>query len=246
MLKGPKLIEGHYECRSFDETVPVFTDILGMEVIQRRSDTEWVMKHPNTGWSMVLHAAGPNAKDKPLMNHYGWRVSSREEVDRAQEYLKKVKDEYHLPRVGRPCLLHIAYSFYFGEPGGNSLELEYYEPDVVKASAVYGPHWERPYAADRFAGRGYVCQGLSHGTLECDEGEKREPSQTSDRAAAVTCPLPTQDQAQPEPARVTWGKEHPGFGWSVWRHSEVSSGTHRTRCAIRILPAAASSRPPPR
>jgi hypothetical protein len=132
MLKRPKLIEGHYECRSFDETVPIFTDILGMEVIQRRSDTEWTVKHPNTGWLMVLHAAGPNAKDKPLMNHYGWRVSSREEVDRAQEYLKKVKDEYRLPRVGRPSLLHIAYSFYFGEPGGNSLELEYYEPDAVK------------------------------------------------------------------------------------------------------------------
>src|SRR3954452_872539 len=31
----------------------------------------------------------------------------------------------------------------------------------------------------------------------------------------------------------------------LWRHSRVSSGTHRARCAIRILPAAASSRPPP-
>jgi Glyoxalase/Bleomycin resistance protein/Dioxygenase superfamily len=172
MLKKPKLIEGHYECRSFDETVPVFTDLLGMEVIERHSDTEWTVKHPNTGWLMVLHAAGPDAKDKPLMNHYGWRVSSREEVDRAQEYMKNVKEEYRLPRVGRPSLLHIAYSFYFGEPGGNSLELEYYEPDAVKASVVYGPHWERPYTAERFAGRGYICQGLSHGTLECDEGQK--------------------------------------------------------------------------
>ena len=142
----------------FDETLPVFTDILGMEVIQRHSTTEWVMKHPNTGWSMVLHAAGPNAKDKPLMNHYGWRVSSRDEVDRAQEYLKKVKDEYRLPRVGRPSLLHIAYSFYFGEPGGNSLEIEYYEPEHAKASAVYGPHWQKPYAAEKFAGKGYVCR----------------------------------------------------------------------------------------
>ena len=124
MLKNPKLIEGHYECRRFEETLPVFTDILGMEVIQQRSDAEWVMKHPNTGWSMVMHAAGDNAKDKPLMNHYGWRVSSRDEVDRAQEYLKKVKDAYRLPRVGKPSLLHIAYSFYFGEPGGNSLEIE--------------------------------------------------------------------------------------------------------------------------
>jgi hypothetical protein len=172
MLQNPKLIEGHYECRRFDETLPVFTDLLGMEVVQRRSDSEVVMKHPNSGWPMVLHAAGPDAKDKPLMNHYGWRVNSREEVDRAHEYLKKVKDEYHLPRVGRPSLLHIAYSFYFGEPGGNSLELEYYEPDAAKASAVYGPHRDRPYAGEMFAGKGYVCQGLSHGTLECDEGDK--------------------------------------------------------------------------
>ena len=172
MLKNPALIEGHYECRSFDETLPVFTELLGMEVIQRRSDSEIVMKHPNTGWPMVLHEAGANAKNKPLMNHYGWRVSSREQVDNACEYLKQVKDEYRLPRVGKPSLLHIAYSFYFGEPGGNSLELEYYEPEAVKLSAVYGPHWQAPYPAEKFAGKGYVCQGLSHGTLECDESEK--------------------------------------------------------------------------
>lgn len=172
MLEKPELIEGHYECRSFDETLPVFTDLLGMEIIQRRSHTEVVVKHPNTGWPIVLHEAGPNAKNKPLMNHYGWRVNSRDEVDRACEYLKKVKDRYRLPRVGKPSLLHIAYSFYFGEPGGNSLELEYYEPEAEKQSAVYGPHWQRPYPAEKFADRGYVCQGLSHGTLECDESKK--------------------------------------------------------------------------
>lgn len=172
MLKKPELIEGHYECRSFDETLPVFTDLLGMEIIRRLSDTEVVVKHPNTGWPMVLHDAGPNAKNKPLMNHYGWRVNSRNEVDRACEYLKQVKDRYRLPRVGKPSLLHIAYSFYFGEPGGNSLELEYYEPEAAKQSAVYGPHWQRPYAAEKLADKGYVCQGLSHGTLECDESEK--------------------------------------------------------------------------
>ena len=172
MLKNPALIEGHYECRSFAETLPVFTDLLGMEVIQRRSDIEIVMKHPNTGWPMVLHEAGPNAKNKPLMNHYGWRVSSRDQVDSACEYLKQVKDKYRLPRVGKPSLLHIAYSFYFGEPGGNSLELEYYEPEAVKLSAVYGPHWQTPYSGEKFAGKGYVCQGLSHGTLECNESER--------------------------------------------------------------------------
>jgi catechol 2,3-dioxygenase-like lactoylglutathione lyase family enzyme len=172
MLKKPQLIEGHYECRSFDETLPVFTDLLGMEVIQRHNDAELAMKHPNTGWTLVLHEAGSDAKNKPLMNHYGWRVSSRAEVDSACEYLKKVKDQYRLPRVGKPSMLHIAYSFYFGEPGGNSLELEYYEPEAAKQAAVYGPHWQAPYPAEKFSGKGYVCQGLSHGTLECDESEK--------------------------------------------------------------------------
>jgi Glyoxalase/Bleomycin resistance protein/Dioxygenase superfamily len=172
VVKKPELIAGHYECRSFHETLPVFTDLLGMEVIRRHGDTELVMKHPNTGWQIVLHEAGPNAKNKPLMNHYGWRVSSRDEVDRAQEYLKKVKDKYRLPRVGKPSLLHIAYSFYFGEPGGNSLEIECYEPEAVKQSAVYGPHWQKPDRGEKFAGQGYVCQGLSHGTLECDESDK--------------------------------------------------------------------------
>src|SRR5262249_35488389 len=33
MLKKPKLIEGHYECRSFEETLPLFTNILEMHII---------------------------------------------------------------------------------------------------------------------------------------------------------------------------------------------------------------------
>ena len=39
-------------------------------------------------------------------------------------------------------------------------------------SVFYGPHWQTPYPAEKFADKGYVCQGLSHGTLECDENEK--------------------------------------------------------------------------
>src|SRR6185295_7761139 len=90
------------------------------------------------------------------------------------------------------------------------------------------------------AERGEVERERWKGQQECDESEKREPCSIPDRPVQVTCPLPTQDHAQPEPAGVALEKEHLGFGWSLWRHSEVSSGTHRTLCAIRILPAAAS------
>src|SRR5215813_11503517 len=97
MLKNPALIEGHYECRSFAETLPVFTDLLGMEVIQRRSDIEIVMKHPNTGWPMVLHEAGPNAKNKPLMNHYGWKVSTPTQIYSACQHDTQPKDRARTP-----------------------------------------------------------------------------------------------------------------------------------------------------
>ena len=52
MLKPIGLIEGHYECRSFDETLPIFTDLLALEVIERK-DKQAVVKHPNTEWRLV-------------------------------------------------------------------------------------------------------------------------------------------------------------------------------------------------
>ena len=35
MLKPTGLINGHYECRSLDETLPIFTDLLALEVVER-------------------------------------------------------------------------------------------------------------------------------------------------------------------------------------------------------------------
>ncbi len=64
MIKPIGLIEGHYECRSFAETLPVFTDLLAMEIVEKRRPDELVLKHPNSGWSIVFHEAGLHAKDK--------------------------------------------------------------------------------------------------------------------------------------------------------------------------------------
>ncbi len=35
MIKPIGLISGHYECRSFDETIPILTDVLALEVARR-------------------------------------------------------------------------------------------------------------------------------------------------------------------------------------------------------------------
>jgi len=168
MLKPVGLTHGHYECRSLEQTLPVFTDLLAMEVVERRKG-EAVLAHPNTGWRLVVHEGGPDAPDKPHNNHYGLRVAHAGEIDAAFEYLDSHKEKYGL-RVARPRAQHFARSIYFREPGGNTLEIEYYDPKAAaEGRAIARPHWQRELTQDDFPGRGYVPQALTHGTLECSD-----------------------------------------------------------------------------
>ena len=118
MIRPLGLIHGHYECRSLNETVPVFIDLLALEVVEK-GHRQVIVKHPNTDWHLVVHEAGSDAADKPVMNHYGVRVSSPEEVDAAWRYLSEHKDQYRLGKITKPRETHLAYSLYFKEPGGN-------------------------------------------------------------------------------------------------------------------------------
>jgi catechol 2,3-dioxygenase-like lactoylglutathione lyase family enzyme/extradiol dioxygenase family protein len=171
MLKPIGLTHGHYECRALDETLPIFTDLLAMKVLERDKDHA-IVQHPNTAWRLVVHEGGPDAPDKPHNNHYGVRVARLEEVHAAYEYLQANKARYGLTRVSRPTSQHFATSLYFGEPGGNTLEIEHYEPQAVAdGRRVAAPHWQRELQATDFPGRGYVPQALTHGTLECHDKE---------------------------------------------------------------------------
>ena len=68
------------------------------------------------------------------------------------------------------------YSIYFREPGGNHLEIEYYNPGgALHGRSHTAGHWENPLTVDRFPGRGYLPQAFTHGTLQCDNVE-REPT----------------------------------------------------------------------
>ena len=171
MLKPIGLTEGHYECRSLDETLPIFTDLLALEIVERK-DNGAVLKHPNTAWRLVVHEGGPNAANKPHTNHYGFRVSSSREIPKAYEYLTDHKDQYKIKSVTKPHEAHFAYSIYFKEPGGNDLEIEYYNPAAVKQGRkIAAPHWTDPLPEEKFPGRGYVPQAMTHGTLNCDDKE---------------------------------------------------------------------------
>jgi len=172
MLKPIGLIEGHYECRSLDETLPVFTDLLAMEIIERQAN-QAAIKHPNTDWRLIVHERGAAAPEKTFDNHYGFRVASHGEVEAAWRYLEANKQKYRIDKITKPQSAHFAYSVYFHEPGGNHLEIEYYNP----GSALHGRshtagQWEKPITEKDFPGRGYLPQALTHGTLQCDDLEK--------------------------------------------------------------------------
>jgi catechol 2,3-dioxygenase-like lactoylglutathione lyase family enzyme len=172
MLKPKGLVAGHYECRSLTETLPVFTDLLAMEVVERKQG-EATLKHPNTDWRLIVHEGGPNAPEKTFDNHYGFRVASHEEVEAAWKYIEAHKDKYHLSKITKPQSAHFAYSIYFREPGGNHLEIEYYNPGgALHGRSHTAGHWDDTLKNDHFPGRGYVPQAFTHGTLQCDNVER--------------------------------------------------------------------------
>jgi catechol-2,3-dioxygenase len=168
MSKPIGLINGHFECRSLDATLPIFTDLLALEIVERDNHLA-VVKHPNTDWLLIVHEGGSDAPPKPHNNHYGFRVAHHTEVEAAYTYINANKEKYGIKSVSKPHEAHFAYSVYLKEPGGNDLEIEYYNP---RASA-HGRHiaaapWKQLLAEDRFPGRGYIPQAMSHGTLQCD------------------------------------------------------------------------------
>ena len=170
MMKPLGLIEGHYECRSLGDTLPIFTDLLALEVVTKSAGRA-VVKHPNTDWLLVVHEGGPDAPDKPMLNHYGVRVAERREVEVAWEHVTARKDAYGIRRVTKPGALHFAYSFYFEEPGGNYWEIEFYDHEAAGGRVAAKLPWSIPLPEARFPGKGYVPQAFSHGTLECDDKE---------------------------------------------------------------------------
>ena len=145
--------------------------LLALEVVER-TEKQAVVKHPNTAWRLVIHEGGPDAKNKPHTNHYGFRVASSKEIPKAHEYISEHKAQYKIKSVTPPHEAHFAYSIYFKEPGGNDLEIEYYNPAAIKQGRkIAAPHWTTPMPEEKFPGKGYVPQAMTHGTLNCDDKE---------------------------------------------------------------------------
>jgi catechol 2,3-dioxygenase-like lactoylglutathione lyase family enzyme len=163
------LVHGHCECRYLDESVPVLSGVLGLDVLERAGDVA-TLKHPNTGWKLILHQGGAEVEDKPERNHYGVRVSNNQEVDNAYQYLLANKEKLGLKKVVKRRERDGSYSMFLVDPGGNYWEIESYEnrhKAGLPESVAYP--WKSKIENERLPGCGYVPQALTHGTMECTD-----------------------------------------------------------------------------
>ena len=167
---------------------------------------EVTLKHPNTDWLLIFHEGGTQAPDKPLRNHYGVRVATNGEIEKADAYLEKMKDQYQI-EIMKPRNHHFARSVHFFEPGGNWWEIESYEL-AVKAGMGENvlPHWKSLLPEEKFPGRGYVPQALSHGTMECYDLDRSRQFYREVLGLEVVAPSPS---AKPHYVK------HPATPWYI-------------------------------
>ena len=192
MIKPVALVSGHYECRSFEQSVPILEELLALEVVSDQSG-QLIMKHPNTDWLLIIHE-NAGAANKPHYHHYGVRVATDQEVDNAHEYLQKRKNDLGL-KIIPPETRRIAHSVHFVEPGGNYWEIESYEGGAKKhglSSDIASP-WRAALVDSRFSERGYTPQCLSHGTTSCFNLERARRFYRSALGLEVFHPFPDAD-----------------------------------------------------
>lgn len=169
VIRPTGLVHGHCECRYLDETVPVLCNVLALDELERDGDAA-VLKHPNSGWKLIVHQAGAEVKDKPERNHYGVRVSNNQEVDNAYRYLLANRDKLHLKKVVKRKERDGSYSMFFVDPGGNYWEIESYENRHKAGLPEHIAYpWKAKLTEERLPGCGYIPQALTHGTMECTD-----------------------------------------------------------------------------
>jgi len=167
VIQPTGLIHGHSECRYLDETIPVLTQVVALDLIER-DEMQAVLKHPNTGWKLIIHEGGPEVKDKPERNHYGVRVSKNREVDNAYKYLLANKEKLGLKKVVKRKERDGSYSMFFVEPGGNYWEIESYENRHKAGLPEHIAYpWKSKLTEEKLPGCGYIPQAMTHGTMEC-------------------------------------------------------------------------------
>lgn len=116
------LSHGTLEIRDVQESMRFYRDFLRMKVSQHfpKGCLIWLQD----GWYVVC-IENPNAREMPLLNHFGIDVMSREAVDRWHERAMREQEQYGISKITTPKELHGAYQFFLKDRDNNWWEIQH-------------------------------------------------------------------------------------------------------------------------
>jgi hypothetical protein len=125
ILKSIGFVAGHYECRSLAETLPVFTDLLAMEVVERTASVA-TLKHPNTEWRLIVHEGGLQRSPRQYLapvNRFTLQLGSAAEVEQAHREFVSHKNSLGLNEITDIYRADGTVNFIFSDPDKNGWKL---------------------------------------------------------------------------------------------------------------------------
>ena len=120
LLKLNFLSHGTIECKDLERARRFYQELLGLEVVQTSAVSLQLRLNSATTITCVK-AAGENKGS--VLNHFGFDVATRDEVNDAYEIVVAHKHDYGILKLTKPAEQHGGYSFYIQDADGNFWEI---------------------------------------------------------------------------------------------------------------------------
>ena len=121
-LKLNFLSHGTLESKDLDKTREFYTEFLGLEVV-RTSPISLLIRLGGNNTIAVVEQKKRDEEEMPMLNHNGFDVLTKEEVDSAYETIIAQKDHWGIHKISKPRLQHGTYAFFFWDLDNNCWEI---------------------------------------------------------------------------------------------------------------------------
>ena len=119
-LKPRFLSHGTVECHDIQAAKRLYTELLGMEVVQT-SDRSLIMRLNSETTIVCVETKGETKAG--IYSHFGFDYATEAEVDAAHAVVCAQAEAYDLPKVSKPVHQHGTYAFYLVDADGNWWEI---------------------------------------------------------------------------------------------------------------------------
>ena len=122
LLKMLRINHGTLHSQDIAKTRRFYEEILGIECIQT-SPISLMARMGTEHVYAVVEVPDENKAPMNMLNHNGFEVNTTDEVDKAHEQIKSIKEEWGLKRVMPIQKQHGDHTFYFMDFDGNWWEV---------------------------------------------------------------------------------------------------------------------------